>query len=66
MRACYTSATDTPRDLDCYTDANGSTYDFGFGMNWSGVISDDRTAKYCVKPLLEPDMDMVDSSLLIR
>lgn len=24
----------------------GNIYDFGFGMNWKGVIDDERTAKY--------------------
>jgi hypothetical protein len=24
----------------------GSTYDFGFGLNWNGVIRDFRTEKY--------------------
>jgi beta-glucosidase len=37
---------DIPHDMLCYTDADGHTYDFGFGMNWKGVIQDDRTAKY--------------------
>lgn len=45
---------DVPRDMECYVDANGNTYDFGFGLNWSGVIQDERTAKYCVPPLTEP------------
>ena len=34
---------DTPRSVECYTDAAGNTYEFGFGLNWSGVIDDDRT-----------------------
>jgi beta-glucosidase len=37
---------DVARDMDCYTDADGHTYDFAFGMNWSGVIRDDRVQKY--------------------
>lgn len=37
---------DIPHDMLCYTDADGHTYDFGFGMNWKGVISDARTEKY--------------------
>lgn len=46
---------DVPRDMECYVDANGNTYDFGFGMNWSGVIQDERTEKYCVPPLTAPE-----------
>lgn len=45
---------DVPRDMECHVDANGNTYDFGFGLNWSGVIQDERTAKYCVPALTEP------------
>ncbi len=37
---------DVPLDLECYVDAEGHKYDFGFGLNWKGVISDDRTSKY--------------------
>ncbi|MGZ3944974.1 MAG: glycoside hydrolase family 3 C-terminal domain-containing protein, partial [Mucilaginibacter sp.] len=37
---------DIPHDMICYTDATGHTWDFGFGMNWKGVIHDARTAKY--------------------
>lgn len=46
---------DVPRDMECYVDSAGNTYDFGFGMNWSGVIQDERTAKYCVPPLTTPE-----------
>jgi len=37
---------DVPHDMDCYTDSEGNTYDFAFGLNWGGVISDGRTTKY--------------------
>lgn len=37
---------DVPRDMVCYKDADGNTYDFAFGMNWSGVINDARVAAY--------------------
>ncbi len=37
---------DIPHDMICYRDADGHTYDFGFGMNWKGVINDARTTKY--------------------
>ena len=42
---------DVPRDMECYVDADGSVYDFAFGMNWSGVIDDERVAAYKVEPL---------------
>ncbi|MEP6611527.1 MAG: glycoside hydrolase family 3 N-terminal domain-containing protein [Mucilaginibacter sp.] len=44
---------DIPHDMQCYTDANGHTYDFGFGMNWKGVIQDARTRHY-VNRVIEP------------
>jgi len=37
---------DVPRDMACYTDADGNKYDFGFGLNWQGVINDGRVVKY--------------------
>lgn len=37
---------DVPRDMKCYTDSDGNTYDFAFGMNWKGVIRDERVRKY--------------------
>ena len=37
---------DVPRDMECYTDSEGNTYDFAFGLNWSGVINDARVEKY--------------------
>ena len=50
---------DVPRDVECYVDADGNTYDFTFGMNWSGVIDDERVATYNVEPLVEPAMELV-------
>ena len=44
---------DIPRDMECYVDADGNTYDFAFGLNWSGVIDDERVAIYNVPVLLE-------------
>ncbi len=37
---------DKPFDYTPYTDSVGNTYDFGFGLNFSGVIRDDRYEKY--------------------
>lgn len=42
---------DVPRDMKCHVDSEGNTYDFAFGLNWSGVIKDSRTAKYNVPPI---------------
>lgn len=46
---------DVPRDMECHVDTNGNTYDFAFGMNWSGVIEDKRTEKYGVPALITPE-----------
>ncbi|MXV51328.1 beta-glucosidase [Pedobacter sp. HMF7647] len=40
---------DVPQDMTCYKDSEGHVYDFGYGLNWKGVISDGRTAKYVQK-----------------
>lgn len=37
---------DVPRDMECHVDECGNTYDFAFGMNWSGVIDDHRVKTY--------------------
>ena len=37
---------DVPFDMECYVDEAGNTYDFAFGLNWSGVINDERVQKY--------------------
>ncbi len=46
MRTVELQKEDVPFDMNCHVDSEGNTYDFGFGLNWSGVISDERTAKY--------------------
>ena len=51
MEAVEEQVDDVPRDMHRYKDAAGNRYDFGFGMNWSGVIKDERTAKYTARPL---------------
>lgn len=40
---------DKPHDMKPYKDAQGHVYDFGYGLNWKGVIRDARTIKYAVK-----------------
>ncbi|RYJ53211.1 glycoside hydrolase family 3 protein [Flavobacterium petrolei] len=40
---------DVPHDMIPYKDADGNVYDFGFGLNWKGIIKDARTANYSVK-----------------
>lgn len=40
---------DVPFDMECHRDTEGNVYDFAYGLNWSGVIKDARTAKYGIK-----------------
>jgi beta-glucosidase len=49
MKAVETQKEDVPFDMVCHTDSEGNTYDFGFGLNWSGVIKDARVEKYSKK-----------------
>ena len=37
---------DAPLDMKPYTDSCGHSYDFGFGLNWEGVITDSRKIRY--------------------
>lgn len=37
---------DVPRDMEPYVDSEGNAYDFAYGLNWNGVISDERVKKY--------------------
>ena len=55
MQTVFEQQEDVPRDMDCYTDADGNTYDFCFGLNWSGVIDDDRVKTYKATPLTKPE-----------
>jgi len=46
---------DLPFDMKVYRDKDGHKYDFGFGMNWKGVIEDLRTKAYKNRiPVTEP------------
>lgn len=37
---------DVGHDMECHADSEGHVYDFAFGMNWNGVIEDERTKNY--------------------
>ncbi|WP_338877183.1 glycoside hydrolase family 3 N-terminal domain-containing protein [Spirosoma sp. SC4-14] len=51
MQTVEAQAEDVPRDMKPYVDSAGNAYDFGYGLNWKGVIEDARTAKYKKAPL---------------
>ncbi|MCD7862017.1 MAG: glycoside hydrolase family 3 C-terminal domain-containing protein [Lachnospiraceae bacterium] len=46
MEAVEAHMEDTPGDICPYTDSEGHSWDFGYGMNWEGVIADHRVDKY--------------------
>ena len=55
MDAVESQLEDVPRDMECYVDSEGNTYDFCFGLNWAGVIVDERTKTYKEAPLTQPE-----------
>ncbi len=46
MKTVELQKEDVPHDMQPYKDSEGHVYDFGYGLNWKGVISDSRTARY--------------------
>lgn len=46
MKTVELQSEDVPFDMECYKDSEGHSYNFGYGLNWSGVINDARTQKY--------------------
>lgn len=46
METVEKQAEDVPHDMEFYVDVQGNKYDFAFGLNWKGVINDERTTKY--------------------
>jgi beta-glucosidase len=46
MSTVEKQAEDAPHDMKCHQDTEGNVYDFGFGMNWKGVIKDARVSRF--------------------
>jgi beta-glucosidase len=46
MSTVEKQAEDVPHDMECHKDSEGNVYDFGFGLNWRGVIKDGRVKLY--------------------
>ncbi|MGC1391166.1 MAG: glycoside hydrolase family 3 C-terminal domain-containing protein, partial [Bacteroidales bacterium] len=46
MKTVEMQKEDVPFDMICHVDSEGNAYDFGFGLNWNGVIKDARVEKY--------------------
>ena len=46
METVEAQAEDVPHDMKVHVDSEGNAYDFAFGLNWKGVISDARVERY--------------------
>ena len=46
MKTVEEQKEDVPHDMECHVDSEGHKYDFGYGLNWKGIINDARTTKY--------------------
>lgn len=46
METVETQQEDVPHDMKVHVDSEGHAYDFAFGLNWKGVIHDQRAATY--------------------
>lgn len=46
MKTVEEQKEDVPQDMTCHVDSEGNTYDFGFGLNWNGIIKDARVENY--------------------
>ncbi len=46
MKTVDTQFEDVSRDMECYRDEAEHVYDFAFGLNWNGVINDERVKAY--------------------
>lgn len=46
MKEVEKQAEDVSQDMKCHIDSENHSYDFGFGLNWSGMINDQRLMKY--------------------
>jgi beta-glucosidase len=49
MQTVESQFEDVPHDMQPHKDSEGNVYDFAFGLNWKGRISDARTTKYQVR-----------------
>lgn len=49
MLTVESQAEDAPRDMIPHIDSDGNIYDFAHGLNWNGLIDDERTQRYKVQ-----------------
>jgi beta-glucosidase len=55
---------DVPHDMQAFVDSDGNAYDFGFGLNWKGVIHDQRTKLY-VNSVSQPSITVKNNKATI-
>jgi beta-glucosidase len=53
METVETQMEDVPFDMNPHQDEDGNVYDFGYGLNWQGMIVDGRADKYQTEPVLQ-------------
>ena len=53
METVETQMEDVPFDMNPHQDEDGNVYDFGYGLNWQGMIADGRADKYRTEPVLQ-------------
>lgn len=58
MQVVEEQSEDLAFDMECHVDSEGNVYDFAFGLNWDGVINDERVETYANKT--ETDEDKVN------
>ncbi len=46
MKAVEEQKEDMPFDMECHVDSEGNCYDYAFGLDWGGVIKDERVERY--------------------
>lgn len=46
METVETHCEDKPFDYEVYVDSEGHAYGYAYGLNWQGVIEDERTQLY--------------------
>jgi beta-glucosidase len=49
MKTVELQMEDVPHDMQVHIDTENHAYDFGYGLNWKGVIQDARKLKYTLK-----------------
>lgn len=49
METVENQCEDVLYDMECYKDELGHVYDFAYGLDFNGIINDDRVKEYEIK-----------------